>query len=107
MNNPVSFEERLVELYEQSSLHDRQILAAMVESALLVGRLLDDDDPEVAGFGPSSSVVPGLDSMSEMSEMTSLRLQMTMDRRSKFLATLSNVEAKISATAQGITQNLK
>ena len=48
-----------------------------------------------------------LDSMSEMSEMTSLRLQMTMDRRSKYLSTLSNIMKKISTTQESIVQNLK
>lgn len=48
-----------------------------------------------------------LDSMSEMGEMESLRLQMAMDRMSKMMSTLSNLLKKISDTAQGITQNLK
>ena len=48
-----------------------------------------------------------LDSMSEMSEMTSLRLQMAMDRRSKFSETLSNIMKKISATDNTLVQNLK
>jgi len=48
-----------------------------------------------------------LDSMNEMSEMTSLRLQMTMDRRSKFIETLSNIMKKISTTADTQVQNLK
>ena len=48
-----------------------------------------------------------LDSMSEMSEMTSLRLQMIMDRRSKLLSTLSNVMKKISATQDSLVQNIK
>ena len=48
-----------------------------------------------------------LDSMSEMSEMTSLRLQMAMDRRSQFIATLSNVMKKIDATQETLVQNLK
>ena len=48
-----------------------------------------------------------LDSMSEMSEMTSLRLQMAMDRRSKFMETLSNIMKKINTTQETITQNLK
>jgi hypothetical protein len=48
-----------------------------------------------------------LDSMSEISEMTSLRLQMMMDRRSKFLSTLSNIMKKISSTQDAIIQNLK
>jgi hypothetical protein len=37
--------------------------------------------------------------MNELSEMTSLRLQMMMDRRSKFISTLSNIMKKISTTS--------
>lgn len=48
-----------------------------------------------------------LDSMSEMGEMESLRLQMAMDRMSKMMSTLSNILKKISETSQSITQNLK
>ena len=48
-----------------------------------------------------------LDSMSEMGEMESLRLQMAMDRLSKMMSTLSNLSKKISDTASQITQNLK
>ncbi len=48
-----------------------------------------------------------LDSMSEMGEMESLRLQMAMDRLSKMMSSLSNILKKISDTANAITQNLK
>jgi hypothetical protein len=48
-----------------------------------------------------------LDGMNEMSEMTSLRLQMTMDRRSKFISTLSNIMKKISTTQDTLVQNIK
>lgn len=48
-----------------------------------------------------------LDSMSEMGETESLRLQMAMDRLSKMMSTLSNLLKKVSDTAQSITQNLK
>lgn len=48
-----------------------------------------------------------LDSMSEMGEMESLRLQMAMDRMSKMMSTLSNLLKKISKTADEIVQNLK
>jgi hypothetical protein len=48
-----------------------------------------------------------LDGMNELSEMTSLRLQMTMDRRSKFIETLSNIMKKIGTTADTQTQNIK
>jgi uncharacterized spore protein YtfJ len=48
-----------------------------------------------------------LDSMSEMGEMESLRLQMAMDRMSKLMSTLSNLLKKISDTSSGIVQNIK
>lgn len=48
-----------------------------------------------------------LDSLSELGQLESLRLQMLMDRRSKALSTLSNLLKKISDTSQSITQNLK
>ncbi len=55
--------------------------------------------PHVDPTGPAS--------MNEMSEMTSLRLQMAMDRRSKLVSTLSNVMKKISETQDTLVQNLK
>jgi hypothetical protein len=48
-----------------------------------------------------------LDSLGDMSEMESLRLQMAMDRRSKFLETLSNVMKKLSDTSSSLISNLK
>jgi septal ring factor EnvC (AmiA/AmiB activator) len=48
-----------------------------------------------------------LDAINEMSEETSLRLRMNMDRRSKFISTLSNIMKKISTTQDTIVQNLK
>ncbi len=48
-----------------------------------------------------------IDSMSEMGEMESLRLQMSMDRLSKMMSTLSNLMKKMSDTASGITPNIK
>ncbi len=48
-----------------------------------------------------------MDSMSEMGEMESLRLQMAMDRMSKMMSTLSNLLKKISDTSSSIVQNLK
>jgi hypothetical protein len=48
-----------------------------------------------------------LDSMNEMSETESLRLQMAMDRRSKFLEALSNLLKKMGDANSTIVQNLK
>ena len=47
------------------------------------------------------------DSMSEMGEMESLRLQMAMDRLSKMMSTLSNVLKKANDTNDAITSNKK
>jgi hypothetical protein len=48
-----------------------------------------------------------LNSMNEMSEMTSMALQMAMDRRSKFLEALSNVLKSFNDTQQQIVANMK
>ncbi len=48
-----------------------------------------------------------LDSMSEMGETESLRLQMAMDRMSKLMSTLSNLLKKAGDTDQSIIQNMK
>ena len=48
-----------------------------------------------------------LDSICDLSDMTSLRLQMTMDRRSKFISTLSQMMKKISTTEDILVQNIK
>ena len=48
-----------------------------------------------------------LDSLSELGEMESLRLQMAMDRLTKMMSTLSNILKKTSDTAQNLVQNLK
>jgi hypothetical protein len=48
-----------------------------------------------------------MDSLSDLSEQVSLRLQMMMDRRSKMISTLSNIMKKISETSSSIIQNMK
>jgi len=48
-----------------------------------------------------------LDSMSEMSEMTSLRLQLAMDKKFKFISMLSIMMKKISTTQDILVQNIK
>jgi len=59
------------------------------------------------GKGGLDDLKGKLDSMNELSEMTSLRLQMTMDRRSKFISTLSQMMKKISTTQDILVQNIK
>jgi hypothetical protein len=57
--------------------------------------------------GVEAKLKDSLDSLSEMGEMESLRLQMAMDRRSKFVEALSNIMKKISDTSETIIANLK
>ena len=48
-----------------------------------------------------------LDSMAEMGEAESVRLQMAMDRMSKMMSALSNLLKKISDTQDAVVQNMK
>ena len=48
-----------------------------------------------------------LDGLNELSEMTAIRLQATMDRRSKFVETLSQMMKKTSTTQDILVQNIK
>ncbi len=48
-----------------------------------------------------------MNKISEISEELSLRLQMVMDRRSKFISTLSQIMKKISTTQDILVQNIK
>ena len=47
------------------------------------------------------------ESLNELSEQRSLKMQMYMDRRSKTMETLSNIMKKISETQDSIIQNMK
>ncbi|MEO5946286.1 MAG: hypothetical protein ABIP79_05680 [Chitinophagaceae bacterium] len=48
-----------------------------------------------------------IDSLSETGEMISLRLQMYMDRHTKFMTTITNIFKKFSDTSSALIQNLK
>jgi len=56
---------------------------------------------------PAAGMPSQLDSMSEMGETESLRLQMAMDRLSKMMGTLSNLLQSVETTNAAITQNMK
>jgi hypothetical protein len=58
-------------------------------------------------FVSAKTVAAQLAALSEMSNQTSLALQMAMDRQSRLLTTLSNLEKKLSDTDSTIVQNLK
>lgn len=54
-----------------------------------------------------TSLRADIDSVSELGEMESLRLQMAMDRMSKVMSTLSNILKKMSDTSESIVKSLK
>jgi hypothetical protein len=54
-----------------------------------------------------ASIAETKDSLSDMSQMDQLQLQMAMDRLSKAMSTLSNVLKKVSDTQGSITNNIK
>ena len=57
--------------------------------------------------GAQAALRAELGSISDMSETESLRLQMTMDRLSKLMSTLSNVLKQSADTQKTIIQNTK
>jgi Arc/MetJ-type ribon-helix-helix transcriptional regulator len=77
--------------------------AKLIETDLHKGRIADISILESI----RDDLRDKLDSLSEMGEMESLRLQMIMDRRSKMIQTLSNIMKKMSDTSQSIIQNMK
>ncbi len=87
----------------------------ITEAHALLARAEAERDKAGAPGGPTKaeldavvdSMKSNLDSISEMGEMQSLRLQMAMDRMSKMMSTLSNLLKKASETASAITQNMK
>lgn len=48
-----------------------------------------------------------IDAMGDLSQMQAMRLQIYMDRRSKFFETLSNIMKKTASTVENIVNNLK
>jgi hypothetical protein len=83
-------------------------LSASTASLPRAVRLQSPSEPTYANLQVlQNSLKSQLDSMSEMSETESLRLQMAMDRRSKFVETLSNIMKNISDTQSSIIGNLK
>ena len=106
--------------YEGSEAFLRSEIPGMLQRVdkLLVTRL----GPELAALQQASSDSLGtvgmledemdtlkreLDSLNELGETESLRLQMAMDRLSKLMSTLSNILKKISDTSDTMVQNLK
>jgi hypothetical protein len=62
--------------------------------------------PHGIGAAPTPTAT-AKDSLNELGEEQQLRLQMAMDRRTKFMEALSNIEKKIADTDSSIIGNLK
>jgi len=54
-----------------------------------------------------SGLKPRMDSRIKRTKSESLKSQMEMDRRSKFMSTLSNLLKKMSETSQQVASNIK
>lgn len=67
----------------------------------------NQEEPLDVEHSPKDEIDAPLDSQGELGETESLRLQMAMDRMSKTMSTLSNVEKKIDDTDSSLVQNLK
>lgn len=80
---------------------------ALADVAQYATRLLDGRGKKANLASHAEGTKKGRDSLSEMGEMESLRLQMALDRQSKMMSTLSNLLKKISDTSNRITQNIK
>lgn len=79
----------------------------LLADATLVGRGAPDS-PDVNDLkSVQADLKAKLDSMNEMGEMDSLRLQMAMDRLGKMMETLSNIMKKIDDTDSAIVNNMK
>jgi len=87
-----------------NKLHASEVSAAAVVLQQQIGESLSTKAELDAAKDELKTV---LDSMSELGEIESLRLQMALDRLSKLMSTLSNILKKINETAGSITQNLK
>lgn len=83
-------------------LGDRQQEAARLDHDAFARALMTMQVGSIA-----DEIANDLDSMSEMGEMESLRLQMAMDRVSKMMSTLSNLLKKLADTQQAIVRNIK
>ena len=91
----------------QKMMSDARALVARAEG-VRAGYTPAIDQPSKAELDSQiDKMKSDLDSMSEMGEMESLRLQMAMDRMSKMMSTLSNLLKKISDTQNSIIQNIK
>jgi hypothetical protein len=98
-----AFKRRAAHVHIPSVLHD----VAVREVEVIFGHLPTDQSNLLAFYLIGEALRDSLDSLSDMSEMESLRLQMTMDRRSKFIQTLSNLEKQIEDTDESIAESIK
>jgi hypothetical protein len=95
--------------YEGSETFLRSEIPKLLEA--MVGFKANRTYPDLASAKELADLVDeiknDLDSLNELGETESLRLQMAMDRLSKLMSTLSNILKKMSETASQIARNLK
>ena len=87
--------------------------AALIRKKIMLldyqfARLVDTDVVTKKTIAKGKEIIKNkIDSLSEMGEMESLRLQMAMQRLSQIMTTLSNIMKKVSQTASEIIKNIK
>jgi hypothetical protein len=84
--------------------------AALKEGPEAVGRAVATEKSDLRKSDADAILAAaknGLDSLSEMGETQALRLQMAMDRLSKMMATLSNIEKSMQDTAKSLVDQMK
>ena len=79
----------------------RKDLAALKNHFTQIGSAMADAERELPALDQILKGTAGLD------QQTSLRLQMSMDRLSKLMTTMSNLMKKMSDTQNAIVQNMK
>lgn len=80
-----------------------QGFAEVIRSDLSAGRITDR-----TGYQARLRELQGaLDGLGRLSETQALQLQITMDRRSKLMATLSEIMKKVSQTSDTLVSNMK
>jgi hypothetical protein len=91
----------MFEMAQDAERDTREALDQMAEENRRKQRLREQAGATKPGVRPRE------DTISAMDQMSNPRLQMAVDRRSKAVATLSDLMQKSSVTASNITQNLK
>jgi hypothetical protein len=94
-------------MFELTQAEDKDLRDQMTRMEEENRRKQQRRDQAAQAAGTARPVHAHQDSLDALGQTSNMRLQMTMDRRSKALSALSALLEKTSVTASNITQNLK